>query len=177
MNRKQIYILIALAVVVLIGVAAGIIIKNRDNTPIGKETSAQNSSASAGGSAAAVKPYSAEIPKGAIETAPAQTIPLVSQPNAAPGAKFGVFRIAVGSNGYSPSSITVKQGDTVEINLETQDGKYDIFSSSAGFYTSASPGKPGKVSFQAGVSGTFLFNCRDLCPGGAIIRGSLIVLP
>ena len=179
MNKKQTTIIITFAVVVLGGIVIGLLVKKNGNPILmgGENNGGVPGVTSTLKNAAGQPAFTTEVPKNAVETIPTQVIPIVNQPNAAPGAKFASFQILATKNGYSPSSITVKKGDTVEINLVAQDGSYDIFSGNAGFYASASPSKPGKISFGVGTSGTFSFGCRDLCPTGKTISGQLIVMP
>lgn len=177
MTQKQTSVVVVFSVIVLIGIIIGVL-SRKGSIPVspgsqpGGEITATSTPKDKGNTG-----FTSEVPKNAELSVPTQTIQIVNQPNSAPGAKFVSFQITASKSGYSPSSITVKKGDTVEINLGAQDGNFDLFSGSAGFYVSASPSKSGKISFKADTSGTFSFGCKDHCPTGGKISGEFIVLP
>ncbi len=177
MTQKQTSVVVIFSVVVLVGIVIGVL-SRKGSAPVspGGQTG-ETITATSTPSGKEKSGFTTEVPKNAELSVPSQTIQIVNQPNVEPGAKFVSFQITASKNGYSPSSITVKKGDTVEINLVAQDGSYDLFSGNAGFYASASPTKSGKISFKADTSGTFSFTCRDRCPSSGKISGELIVLP
>lgn len=119
------------------------------------------------------KKYTAETPKDSAPTKPTETIMLEN----GNGNQQGIFAITASASGYTPASITVKSGDIITFQLTAQGADYDMFSSSMGFYLSAKKGTTEEIGFKTSLPGTFLFECRDNCPLGGKIQGTIIVLP
>ena len=94
-----------------------------------------------------------------------------------PGAEAQIrtFDLSITDNGFEPSELVVNKGDTVQINLSSIGGNYDFFIPAIGIYQTVEAGEKKRVGFQALASGTYVFQCRDLCPDDEI-KGSLIVL-
>ena len=99
--------------------------------------------------------------------------------NKHPGAeeKFGIFDMTVSSAGFNPENITVNLGDVVQIKLTAQGGDYDFAVPWSGLYTEVKERETKQITFGATSAGTFVFMCRDFCPAGKTITGSIIVLP
>jgi len=174
MTRKQVVILVAVGLFVVLGVIFGLIYK-----PAGEITAPGTD---AGGNTPipieelGLEPgdvFTSEVPKNAKPTVPAE------QSVAAPGAeeKFGIFNMTVSSSGFNPGNITVKYGDVVQIRLTAEGGDYDFVMPYSGLYTEVKKGETKQITFGATSAGTFVFMCRDFCPPGKAISGSLIVLP
>ena len=174
MNRKQIIIIVVLAVFVVIVIITGL--KRQPVEP----------SAPLGSEKEVVLPeelllpdststYTSAVPEDIELSETKLEVPIESDPEAKQ--KLGVYPIVATRSGYEPSEIVVNQGDIVLLELTSQGGIYNLFSPAFGFYLSATDGKTEQISFKASVSGTFLFNCRDHCPSGKVIKGQLIVLP
>jgi len=173
-SRKQVIILVAVGLFVALGVVFGFIyrparevftsgVAKNGNTPV----SMDNLGLPTG------EVFTSEVPKDAKLTAPA------GQSAAAPGVeeKLGIFNMTVSANGFEPNSITVKLGDVVHINLTARGGDYDFAMPWSGLYASVKNGEAKPITFGATSAGTFLFSCRDMCPAGKTIRGSIVVLP
>ncbi|MFH0806278.1 MAG: cupredoxin domain-containing protein [Candidatus Brennerbacteria bacterium] len=176
MSRKQLIILASLGGFIVLVVVFGFISGNEMMPGVLVPSGGDEAPGTIEGALNGGQIFTSEVPESAVLTTPTQTIEIVNQPGERPGVKFRIFQIVANRNGYTPSSLTVNRGDTVEINLNADGESYDMFSSSAGFYASAAPNAPGKVSFKAGTGGTFLFECRDHCPPGDKIKGTLIVI-
>lgn len=114
--------------------------------------------------------YIPEVPKDVELTPPQSQVP------AAPGteAQLRVFNMTISRDGYNPSQIVVNQGDRVSINITSEGGDYDIEIPDLGLYQNVSAGQSGKIDFQALIPGTFIFQCKNNCPGKQI-NGRLIV--
>lgn len=118
--------------------------------------------------------YTPEVPSG-INLTP----PVVETP-ASPGnteEKLRIFEMRANQVGYEPKLFTVNKGDTVQIKMASQDGDYDFYAPALGLYQFAKRGEARMIAFGALNSGSFDFECRDHCPAGKIIKGSIIVLP
>lgn len=114
--------------------------------------------------------YTPEVPPDVELTLPQSQVP------AAPGteAQLRVFNMTISRDGYNPSQIVVNQGDRVSINITSEGGDYDIEIPDLGLYQNVSAGQSKKIDFQALIPGTFVFECKNMCPGKQI-NGRLIV--
>jgi len=170
MTKKQIIIVIVLAIVVLAGIVIGVFLRGEKAPEEGTKTETPATTTSS------IPAYSPEVPKDAEPTVPQQAIPFTPGSTESKN-KVGTFPITVSASGYSPNSITVNRGDIVTLSLTSQGGTYDMFSSSQGFYVSAPSGATKEISFKATTPGTFGWECREHCPSSGKIQGKLIVLP
>lgn len=96
-----------------------------------------------------------------------------------PGAALRVFDVALTRNGVSPSSITVGEGDRVQLNVKASDALYDFVVEIPRFefYLNAiAEGVVRPVSFSVPTPGMFVFGCRQRCPTGSRLTAQLIVL-
>ncbi len=176
MTRKQIIILGALVFFFILVAGIGFLRKN--NNPANSFSGSPTAPASvqklfprnATGTAAA---YSNEVPVGALPTKPASEVPAAANTQA----QLGIFDMTVGASGYSPATLTVRQGNLVQIKLTATDGNYDFSLPYLGIYASVNKGETKNISFGATTSGSYIFECRDFCPSGSKIQGALIVLP
>jgi heme/copper-type cytochrome/quinol oxidase subunit 2 len=117
--------------------------------------------------------YSAEVPKNSKPTDAVSVAP--AAPNSS--ASLGKYNLVATENGYEPSVLTVKEGDFVQINFSASGDSYDFSMPYSGLYQSVKNGESKDISFQLTSSGTFIFECRDLCPKSGKIEGKVIVLP
>lgn len=79
---------------------------------------------------------------------------------------------------YSPSTITVNQGDVVQIQLISDDVTHGFYLDSYGVSTAAPPGHPSSVQFVADRAGTFRFRCSHTCgPLHPFMIGQLTITP
>jgi len=79
---------------------------------------------------------------------------------------------------YSPSTITVNQGDVVQIQLVSDDVTHGFYLDSYGVSTVAPPGHPNMVQFVADRVGTFRFRCSHTCgPLHPFMIGQLTITP
>ncbi len=160
--------MVALAIVVLVGIAIGLFLKKERVAP-GEETGTQNNPP-----AATTTPvFSPEVPKDATLTPPVHEAP------AAPNVPqtLGIFDMTVAAKGFDPASITVKNKNLVTINLTAADGDYDFSMPYTGLYTLVKKGETKQISFQTTGTGTFVFECRDHCPSSGKIQGTVVVIP
>ncbi|MFH1162025.1 MAG: hypothetical protein V1696_01985 [Candidatus Jorgensenbacteria bacterium] len=174
MDKKQIIIVGAAVVIVAAVVIAGVLSKGGGAAPGGAGVPTGLGGAAVG--ALEATGYVPEVPKGVVETKVENEI-LVQSPAGELRGRVGTYAITATRSGYEPSQLVVKLGDAVTIELAAEGGTFDMYSESAGFYTSASEGGKGTVSFTASMPGTFLFKCRDYCPAGGKIQGTLVIKP
>ncbi len=77
---------------------------------------------------------------------------------------------------FSPSSVTVNVGDTVVLNLTTNDVPHGFSLSQFGVSTTITPGQTKTVEFVADEAGTFTFTCSVVCGAGhSGMSGQIIV--
>ena len=67
---------------------------------------------------------------------------------------------------FSPSTITVKKGDTVELILVNQEGDHGISLPDFGVSLKGVEGEEKSVEFVADKVGTFSFRCNVFCGTG-----------
>ncbi|HXF44137.1 MAG TPA: cupredoxin domain-containing protein [Candidatus Paceibacterota bacterium] len=173
MTRRQIVILVAVGLFVAVGIVFGVIykkpIRTVDTGPVSKNGVPAFPDLG-------IKPgdvFSPQVPENMEPTVPAE------QSAAAPGAeeKLGIFKMTVNSSGFDPSNITVNLGDIVQILITASGDDFDFSVPYSGLYTKVNDGETKQVTFGATSAGTFVFQCRDFCPQGKTISGSIIVLP
>lgn len=173
MSKKQVIILVVAGVIVVVGIIFGILGRQGGIFTPADKGEKQSGEGRAPLGDAEVPLFTTEVPKDAKPTAPQAEAP------ATPGAteKLGIFEMRVSSNGFEPNSITVNKGDVVQIRLTAQGGDYDFTVPYGGLYTEVKEGETKQITFGATSVGTFSFMCRDFCPAGKTITGSIIVLP
>jgi len=77
---------------------------------------------------------------------------------------------------FSPRTITVDEGDTVILNIESIDVNHGFVLSTFGISEFLSSGNTVKVEFIADKKGTFSFFCNVQCGSGhGSMRGTLVV--
>ena len=77
---------------------------------------------------------------------------------------------------FSPDTITVNEGDTVVLNVESIDVSHGFVLPEFGVSEFLSPGNTVKIEFVADKKGTFSFFCNVFCGSGhSGMRGTLIV--
>jgi len=174
MEKRELYIIGTACIIVVAAVVAFIASQTKAPAP-----APQPGSGTAEEPGAAVSPsgaptgYSASIPIGAMVTAAAAEAP--AAPNASE--TFRAYNISISKDGYSPSSVTVKKGDVVQLRLTALDGTYDFAVPYTGLYQSIRQGETKQVGFGATMMGSFEFGCRDRCPVGGVLKGQIVVIP
>lgn len=86
------------------------------------------------------------------------------------------FTITAKSWEFSPSTITVKKGDTVRLTIKSVDVEHGFFLPAFNVNADLQPGKTATVEFVADKAGTFSFKCNVLCgEGHGGMNGKLVV--
>jgi len=99
--------------------------------------------------------------------------------SAAPGSSASLrkFVIKGENNKFNPSTVIVKKGDSVHIDLIAVDKDYDIVFPDYGMKQTAKKGEEKIVAFQAVIEGKFTFYC-EVCGGlDSEAKGYVIVAP
>lgn len=171
MNTRDLALIGVLLIVIAGIVVAGFMFQSKDGTllpaatPQGEDSELPLPDV--------IPAFTPEIPKDAVLTTPSVDIP----PDPGDTKRQGIFSVQATRDGYSPHTLTVGQGNIVTLQFSSADAQYDMYSESFGFYVTAPKGETKEISFKAGTVGSFLFECRDFCPGGKKIQGQLIVIP
>ena len=77
---------------------------------------------------------------------------------------------------FDPAVITVKEGDSVKLDITSEDVTHGIVLSTFGIREVLKPGKTSTVEFVADTKGTFSFFCSIPCGSGhSQMKGTLIV--
>lgn len=91
-------------------------------------------------------------------------------------AEIKTFDVVAEQFSFSPSTLTVNQGDSVVLNLTTSDVPHGFSLPEFGVATTITPGKTSTVEFVADQSGTFSFSCSVVCGAGHTdMSGTLVV--
>ncbi len=175
MSRKQIIVLALtggfIALIIIFGVLRGDGMLPGMTAP--PDGTGGDATGGLDGVAGSERKFTPEIPEDVVPTVPAQEAP------AAPGssASLGIFEMSVSSSGFNPSPLAVRLGNLVQIRLTAVGGDFDFSMPWTGLYQKVNEGETRQISFQTTAAGTYVFECRDFCPMGRIIRGELIVTP
>ncbi len=83
------------------------------------------------------------------------------QGTAAPSsnASYRQFSISADNNEFIPTTVIVKKGDTVDLEITAVDKNYDFTQPDYGLAVVLTKGKTQKIQFQATMSGKFTFYC------------------
>ena len=177
MNKKQIIILAALAVFIIAGIIFGVVLKpdkGRVNTePAATSTEGQDINQIT--EFKDLPEFTGDVSKDLEETQANEVIDVITSPEK--DTKLGGYTITASKNGYSPSLVTVRQGDIVRMTLKSEDANYDLFIPAMSIHITALEGEEKQTSFRVSQGGTFRFECRDFCPRGGEIFGRLTVKP
>lgn len=86
------------------------------------------------------------------------------------------FNLTAKKFDFSPSTITVKQGDTVRITVTSANETHGFVIPDFGVNKVINPGAPVTVEFVANKKGTFTFRCSVFCgEGHGKMTGTLVV--
>ena len=98
------------------------------------------------------------------------------QTNALTTGETKEFNIIAKQWDFSPSTITVNQGDKVILNVKSIDVAHGLAIREFGINEYLSPGQTTKIEFTANRKGTYSFFCSVSCGvGHSRMRGTLII--
>lgn len=87
------------------------------------------------------------------------------------------FKITASQFTYTPNTITVNQGDQVQIELTSADVAHGFALPDYNIDQAIQPGQTATVTFTATKKGTFTFKCNLPCgPGHKDMQGTLVVI-
>ena len=93
-----------------------------------------------------------------------------------PAATVKTFNMVATDFAFTPSTITVNEGDTVRIKLSSSEGTHGLVIPDFAVNKVVSPGAPVVLEFVANKKGTFGFRCSVMCgEGHGDMKGTLIV--
>lgn len=178
-EKKKLIIEVAVGVVVLVGVILIVVYALRGTgaggvglSPAQSSTQLQysggfyNRSASSTSSTVAAVPADTSVPnKGSTSTPSNVAVPVVQGPGSPSGdVSYRSFNISIDGGAYSPNTVIVKQGDTVNLELKAVDANYAFTQPQYHFNDPIAKGKTQTVQFQASQVGNFTFYCGS-CGG------------
>ena len=98
------------------------------------------------------------------------------QPSQTSSSDIKEFSIVAKKYEFVPGTITVNEGDTVVLNIESIDVEHGFALPTFGVNEQLSPGNEITVQFVADQKGTFSFFCNVYCGSGhSGMRGTLVV--
>ena len=166
--------LIAAIVVVLIVVAIVLAVvgpKSGSNSPGNGPGAAAGTGKSIASSSAPVTrlplPANVTVPEQGASSTGNVAVPQVESA-AGPGssAKYRSFNITLQNGAFSPDTVAVNQGDTVNLVITAVGGSYDFTQPDFGFNVPLPEGQGKPIQFEASASGKFIFYC-SVCGGPA----------
>ncbi len=172
-NKKNIIIAIVVVVVVVIVVALVMMMGGKKGNAPGSTSgnpssqSAASSSAPASSTTLLPLPANVVVPEAGATNTGGVAVPQVEAP-AAPGvaAKYRSFNITLQNGQFSPSTIAVNVGDTVDLEIKAVGGTYDFTQPDLGFSAALPDGVTKKIQFAPSTAGKFVFYCSS-CGGPA----------
>ena len=103
--------------------------------------------------------------KGASSTLANIAVPVVQGAGDPSGnVDYRSFNITIQGGAYSPDTVIINQGDTVNLELTAADAAYGFDQPDYGFNAAIPEGKTQTIQFQALQSGNFIFYCAS-CGG------------
>lgn len=172
MTKREVGILVVLGIFVVLLIVFGAITKKDRERLIGNlESELSETPVTEAPLPSEEVDFVPSVPENIIETTP------VAEAPAAPGstAKLGGYEIEIRSTGFIPPQLVVKKGDVVQIKITASDGKYDFVIPYLEMSLVINEGETRQMTFRADSTGTFVFECKDFCPSGDLIRGAIVV--
>jgi len=111
-------------------------------------------------------PSNVTVPnKGASSTPAGVAVPVVQGAGDPSGdVSYRSFNISIQNDAYTPNTVIVNQGDTVNLELTAVDAAYGFDQPDYGFNAAIPQGKTQTIQFQALQTGSFTFYCAS-CGG------------
>ena len=87
-----------------------------------------------------------------------------------------IYEIRIDDGKFVPENTKITKGGRVQIGMIAVDGDYDVsFSEPLENYLSIDEGKAAVFGFDATTEGIYEFGCRDRCPEGKTMTGTITV--
>lgn len=170
-NKKRNLILVVVVVVVIILAIIAVLTlgHKKANAPEGAGSIGMAGSGTATPSSTTYAPAPANVvvPSVGATSTGGIAVPKIESA-AAPNAstKYRSFTIMVDGNGFTPSTIAVNVGDTVNLQIGATSGNYDFTQPDLGFHVLLPQGQTKTVQFSPMTAGKYLFYCSS-CGGPA----------
>ena len=169
-TKRELWIIGGAIVLIVVAIVIGYAVRGNG----GGGSAAQTQTAGTG-SATPVAPASPTVTpvpanttvpnKGASSTPANVAVPVVqSAGNPSGNVSYRSFNISIDGGAYSPSTVIVKQGDTVNLELTAADANYAFTQPNLGFDIPIAKGKTQRIQFAALQVGDFIFYCAS-CGG------------
>jgi nitrosocyanin len=122
-----------------------------------------------------VQPQDTEQDNEEVEVNPGE-IPELQEEGLVDGSKIKEFSMIAKRWDFEPATITVNEGDTVRLNIESTDATHGFALFEFGVNQRLNPGKKETVEFVADKAGEYTFFCSVPCGSGhKDMKGTLIV--
>jgi cytochrome c oxidase subunit 2 len=92
--------------------------------------------------------------------------PKASAPAPGPKTEPVVIQISAHQWAFDPSTITLKKGVPVTLELHSEDRVHGFNAPDFGLRSDVPPGKPVRLTFTPDRTGTFIFHCDVFCGDG-----------
>lgn len=181
-NKQKIVGAVAAVIVVALAVGAGWYLRGTSGSGTAGSSGAGAGPGSAGTPSSATRapvPANVVVPnKGATSTPAGVAVPdIQSVGDAAGNVQYRSFSISIQNGAFTPATVAVNQGDTVDLEITAVDANYSFTQPDYGFNAPIAKGKTQRIQFQALSPGDFTFYCGS-CGGPAKGPvGHLIVKP
>jgi len=87
-----------------------------------------------------------------------------------------VIEVSVTNWSFTPSAITAKKGEVLELRLVGGEGVHSFTSEALNLHVSLAPGETKTISIPTDVVGTFTFRCTIPCgPGHSDMKGEIVI--
>ncbi|MFH0712383.1 MAG: cupredoxin domain-containing protein [Candidatus Jorgensenbacteria bacterium] len=183
MNKKNIFILVGVVVLIVVLVILGTRLGGEKAGEEGEGVSGEDAfrpdnpealSTVEGGTREVVQEKIATPELGATDVPEGVAVPTNVSQLSGPGGEAGLrdFEIRAENGKFSPNTIVVNDGDIINVIVTAVDGDYNFFFPDFGVYQFVKAGTTAKRQFQATPFGQYEFYCKD-CGNDA--RGTLIV--
>jgi heme/copper-type cytochrome/quinol oxidase subunit 2 len=169
-NTKKIVGIVVVVVVAILLIAWAVWYAKQPG--VASPASSSNSTSTAAGSVFAsstthtAAPANVVVPdKGSSSTPAGTAVPVVQGAGDPSGdVSYRSFNINIQNGVYTPDTVIVKQGDTVNLELTAVDAAYGFAQPDYGFNAAIPKGKTQTIQFQALQTGSFTFYCES-CGG------------
>lgn len=121
-------------------------------------------------------PRNVVVPDAGSENVP-ENVAVPQQVSSAPGFTLRKFALRIEDGKFSPDTVIVNVGDTVDLSITAVDGDYDFTQPDFGFKAAITRGTTQSIQFGATAAGQFKFFCAS-CGGpekGPV--GTLVIAP
>jgi plastocyanin len=161
-----IVIVIAIIAVVWYRYPSGPVISGTPGSGTGVASSSTTPASTSASSTRAPVPANITVPnQGATGTPASVAVPTAQVAGDPSGSvSYRSFNISIQNNAFSPNTVVVNQGDTVNLEVTAVDAAYTFTQPDYGFNSPIAKGKTQRIQFQALENGQFTFYCGS-CGG------------